>query len=333
MSPFIPLFSTTLVLGSLISISSTHWIFIWMGLELNLLSFIPLITSSNNFKENEAAVKYFLAQALGSSLLLLGALSLMLSPMISFSSNIMYSFITVGLLIKLGAAPCHYWFPQVMNSISWPLCIILSTWQKLAPLMIIMHPLYSETSSIIYFAAIISALVGGIGGLNQTQMRALLAYSSIGHMSWMLASMLFSSFLSLVYFSIYVFMTLAIMLSMYYLSQSSVMMSSSISSMSPIMLMMSMLLLLSLGGLPPLLGFVPKWLVIDMLTSSMNLTLPIILIVGSLINLFYYLSIAFSSIMTQPISLYVNKMMPPVSISVMSLMTITGAGLIPFLIT
>jgi len=91
------------------------------------MSFIPLLTSSHVNQEAEAAIKYFMAQALGRGLLLLGALSLLSSPHLPLSPLLYNSLLIIGLLLKLGLPPCHFWFPSVISSISWPICLILAT--------------------------------------------------------------------------------------------------------------------------------------------------------------------------------------------------------------
>ena len=106
--PYICLFSFTLILGSILALRGNHWIFIWIGLELNLISFIPLLTSSHVNQEAEAAMKYFIAQALGRGLLLLGALSLLSSPHLPLNPLFYNILLIIGLLIKLGLPPCHF---------------------------------------------------------------------------------------------------------------------------------------------------------------------------------------------------------------------------------
>nr|AVW86202.1 NADH dehydrogenase subunit 2 [Pisione sp. YZ-2018] len=304
MLPFSSLFLSTLVIGSLISISSNHWILIWVGLELNLISFIPLLFLSNFNTENEAAMKYFLAQALGSSLLLIGGTNLYFSAQSLISSSLSSYIILLGLLTKLGLPPCHFWFPSVMNSLSWPLCLILSTWQKVAPLLILTY-LFSSLSFItIALIITLSSLVGGVGGLSQSLLKPLLAYSSIGHMSWILAAGLSSLSSSLFYFLIYVIISSSIMflLFLYNLfSLSSAALSSKFSWLIPCSLVLTFL---SLGGVPPFLGFFPKWMVIQNL-AEMGFFIPLILILGSLLNLFYYLNFLFISLINKNTPLFI----------------------------
>lgn len=300
--PFITLFSITLILGSLISLRGNHWIFIWIGLELNLLSFIPLLTFSNLNQEREAAIKYFLAQALGSGLILLRALSFSIKDQIIIDERVLKLFLFTGLLIKLGLPPCHFWFPSVISIISWPICIILATWQKLIPILLITYIMTPSLSYLFILAISFGALIGGIGGLNQTQLRPLLAYSSMGHISWMIAASLTSYSSGILYLVTYIIITLPL-ISIFWSNSSSLSISINNINHSPKIFFFSLfLLVLSLGGIPPLLGFFPKWLVLEG-TSSLSPFLCLIILLGSAFNLFYYLNLLFISILKIPSNL------------------------------
>nr|YP_011004702.1 NADH dehydrogenase subunit 2 [Perinereis wilsoni]WPT28342.1 NADH dehydrogenase subunit 2 [Perinereis wilsoni] len=298
MTPSTFLFALTLISGTLISLSSTNWLYLWMGMELNLLSFIPLIASSRTLQETEASVKYFIIQAIGSGLMLTAGI-MSINPVTLFNfHNLIPVIFFISMIIKLGMAPCHQWLPHVMTSISWSHCMILATWQKVSPLIMMIYIMPRNLYFMIAFIAMLSALIGGIGGLNQTQLRALLAYSSIGHMGWMLSTIECPSNLFAIYFSIYIAISIALM-SM--LNSNNMMMSkvpNSIINMSPMTFYMMMIVIFSLGGLPPFLGFIPKWMIINELASQFMLTLMLTLIAGSLINLFYYFNMTFNFILT-----------------------------------
>lgn len=167
--PFINLFILTLVSRTFIAISSSHWLVVWLSLEINIISFIPMITSSSWLQESEGALKYLLFQALGSSLLLL---------------NIVFPYTRIlvlcGLLTKIGAAPFHFWFPSLIKSLPWFSAGILLTWQKLAPLRVVILSLNLPRALMSLLGAF-GALVGGLGGITQSHLRPMLAYSSIGH--------------------------------------------------------------------------------------------------------------------------------------------------------
>nr|ALQ78801.1 NADH dehydrogenase subunit 2 [Glycera capitata] len=327
--PYYSLFTTTLFMGTFMTLSSNHWVYMWMGFEINLMSFIPMILHSNTNQETEAAVKYFLIQALGSSLILLSSLSMTFNPYSIFSQNVMLFTLIFALMIKMGAAPFHFWLPQIMSSISWLMCMILATWQKIAPLFIIISISSSISNKFIMLIAMISTTVGGLGGLNQTHLRPLLAYSSIAHLGWMIGASSISSCTSTVYFIIYAMMTLSIMSIMFINTLKSNYMSS-ISNM-PISISLSlMILFLSLGGLPPLLGFFPKWLMIKSMIFQNMFMFVSVMIMGSLISLFYYLSLFFNMYTNNMTKIHMNKLTSPLimGITIMSSLTLGIAPLV-----
>nr|YP_009890091.1 NADH dehydrogenase subunit 2 [Polyphaga plancyi]QKK69164.1 NADH dehydrogenase subunit 2 [Polyphaga plancyi]WGO57834.1 NADH dehydrogenase subunit 2 [Polyphaga plancyi] len=283
----------TLVSGTLISISSNSWLGAWMGLEINLLSFIPLMSTTKNMFTTEASLKYFLIQALGSSTLMFLIIMKMITEynpmMINTHSSI---FMLIPLLLKSGVAPLHWWFPSVMEGLNWMNCSILMTIQKIAPLMLMSYLLKMTQISMVFI--LMSAITGAIGGFNQISIRKILAYSSINHLSWMLIALASGKNIWLIYFSIYTIMILAIIL---ILNNFKISFINQLMSMNhnPETKIIFLSLLLSLGGLPPFLGFLPKWIMIQSMIENDMTTLSVIMILMSLITLHYYLRICYST--------------------------------------
>nr|YP_004935231.1 NADH dehydrogenase subunit 2 [Cramptonomyia spenceri]AET13056.1 NADH dehydrogenase subunit 2 [Cramptonomyia spenceri] len=292
------LFIFTLILSTMISISSTSWLGAWMGLEINLLSFIPLMINTKNLMSTEASLKYFLTQALASSILIF----IILIYTIKF--NFIYQFpnlldyeslmICSTLLLKSGAAPFHFWFPSVMGGISWYNNLILMTWQKIAPIMLLS---YCMSNNLIVFSSLFSIILGSLGGLNQISLRKIMAFSSINHLGWMIASMLFNESLWIFYFLIYSFLSFNIIFlfnafQLFYMNQMFLMFNESF-----ILKFIFMISILSLGGLPPFLGFLPKWLIIQSLNSMNYYFLLFSMIIMTMITLFFYLRLTFSAFM------------------------------------
>nr|QVM79205.1 NADH dehydrogenase subunit 2 [Pyrrhidium sanguineum] len=289
------LFLNTLMIGTLLSISSYSWFSMWIGLEINLLSIIPLMKSPGNFFPSEAALKYFITQALASSILMFSIIMIMnMNEFIPQNSNyFMMMVMNSALFTKVGAAPFHMWFPEVMEGLNWNNCLILLTWQKLAPMVLIMY----NTNMITFFSLIIifSSITGSVLGLNQISLRKILAYSSINHIGWMLASMLSSKTIWFIYFLVYSIINLNIILilkqwNVLYLTQLINMLNSN--KINKFLFMMNFL---SLGGIPPFLGFFPKWLTLNFLAQNQFFSLSLILILTALITLFFYLRLTFSS--------------------------------------
>nr|ADF65618.1 NADH dehydrogenase subunit 2 [Vietnamella dabieshanensis] len=290
------LFFIILLSGSLISISSSSWFGAWLGLELNLLTFIPLMINKSPYS-SEAALKYFLTQAMASIFLFfMATLYSLLMKMFLFMPSAfieMKILFSTALLIKMGAAPFHFWFPGVVEGLTWPLCFILMTWQKLAPIALIS---YTFSNFIFAFLVIIScSLIGAFGGLNQTSLRKIMAYSSINHIGWILAGLLISNFLWISYYIFYILLSLPIIMNFYYLQLNYFSQLFSLSDNNNFNNIFMFSNFLSLGGLPPFLGFLPKWAVIQALTMNNYISLAVIMVSLTLIVLFFYSRIFFTT--------------------------------------
>nr|YP_009561681.1 NADH dehydrogenase subunit 2 [Scopura longa]QAT19796.1 NADH dehydrogenase subunit 2 [Scopura longa] len=291
------LFLMTLMSGTLISTSATSWFGAWMGLEINLLSFIPLMMNSKNMFSTEASLKYFLTQALASTVLLFSVLSAML--LYSVPSNLlmpnpfMSMLISSTLLLKMGAAPFHFWFPGVMEGLNWMNSLILMTWQKIAPLMLLSYNLTMGVFTSIII--ILSVLIGSIGGFNQTSLRKILAYSSINHLGWLVAAMLIGENIWYLYFTVYSYLSMTIIVMANSFNIFHVNQIFSLNNLTPLSKFALFTSLLSLGGLPPFLGFLPKWIVIQTMTQSNMIFTISSMVVMTLITLFYYLRMGFSA--------------------------------------
>nr|YP_009441903.1 NADH dehydrogenase subunit 2 [Trypodendron domesticum]AOY40111.1 NADH dehydrogenase subunit 2 [Trypodendron domesticum] len=286
------LFFFTLTAGTFLSISASSWIIAWIGLEVNLLSFLPLMKKSNIYS-SEAAIKYFLTQTMASMILILSLIIFTNKKNFSENLNLVTSLILqVALLLKMGAAPLHFWFPEVISGLDWMMSLILLTWQKIAPMMLLS---YSMNSFLLTIVAIISSFTGSILGFNQTCLRKILAYSSINHIGWMIMALMNSVYAWLSYFLIYILMNLNIIL-MFKTSQtlffSQLMSFYSNNSMK----LFFMFNFISLGGLPPFLGFLPKWVTINSMMYTLGYFPATLIILATLITLYFYLRIIFLSL-------------------------------------
>nr|YP_010946778.1 NADH dehydrogenase subunit 2 [Pseudoglomeris planiuscula]WGO57535.1 NADH dehydrogenase subunit 2 [Pseudoglomeris planiuscula] len=299
------MFLLIMISGLLITISSNSWLSAWMGLEINMLSFIPLMSNDNNILTTEASLKYFLIQALSSSILLFLVISSSLNEsMFMMNFSLMKTFLTIPLLLKSGVAPMHWWFPSVMEGLSWMNCLILLTIQKLAPL-ILMSYFITLFTQLLFLIIIISVIVGTIGGLNQTSLRKIITYSSINHLGWLLAAMSLSENTWMLYFLVYSLLTSTV-ISIIYSTQISTINQTFHFMNNKIMKLMMFLSLLSLGGLPPFLGFLPKWIIIQAFLINKITILSSIMVVMSLITLYYYLRISYSAFIMSSIEIKWN---------------------------
>nr|QXT44271.1 NADH dehydrogenase subunit 2 [Amicotermes ivorensis] len=281
----------------LVSVSSNSWLGAWMGLEINLMSFIPLMSNVKNMYNTEASLKYFIVQVLASAtLLFMVVMKTLMEDLFSFEGN-PYTpmIICTPLLLKSGAAPLHWWFPGVMEGLSWENCALLMTIQKAAPLMLMSYLI--EMTTFTLSIVMMSTIVGAIGGLNQTSMRKILTYSSINHTGWMLIALTTSENLWMVYFMVYSMLTLTVVSAIKLSEVSFINQTMMTSKETKLMKFMMFTSLLSLGGLPPFMGFLPKWIVIQAMIMNGLTPLAVIVVVTSLITLYYYLKISYSSFM------------------------------------
>nr|UCP07163.1 NADH dehydrogenase subunit 2 [Nanhuaphasma hamicercum] len=323
------MFMLTLILSVMISISSNSWFTMWMGMEINLMSFMPLISEKNNSSMKESALTYFLVQAIASMIFMMSIVMMIyknqmeFNKMKNFSKMIMMS----SLAMKSGMSPFHFWMPKMMEGIDWNKCLILMTWQKLIPLMIMSKIIENTMWNL--FIMMSSVIVGAIGGLNQTSLRKLMAYSSISNNGWMMAAMLISEMTWLTFFSIYTIMTMVMtnMMNFYKNYHINQLLSMNEITEKKLMIMMN---ILSISGLPPMMGFLPKWMLIQMMSNS-QLFLMFIMLMTTMIMMYYYLRMMFSSLMimnTKPkwnkLSNKINKkMMIMNKVSIMGLTMIT----------
>nr|URX52642.1 NADH dehydrogenase subunit 2 [Neotermes luykxi] len=287
------LLSTTLVGGVLISISSNSWLGAWMGLEINLMSFIPLMSSHDNIYTAEASLKYFIVQALASStLLFLVVMKALLNQGFAAGSEIHEYVIMTPLLLSMGAAPMHWWFPSVMEGLDWTNCLLLMTIQKAAPMML-SHYLI-KPSIVVLTIIMASVIIGAVGGMNQTSLRKILTYSSINHTGWMLAALLGGSNAWTTYFLMYSLLTTTVIMVTKSFNISFIIQTMMVKS-KPAIKMILFSSLLSLGGLPPFIGFMPKWVVIQVMTMNDLSPIMVMMVMMSLVTLYYYLRICYSS--------------------------------------
>uniref|UniRef100_A0AAU7NI72 NADH-ubiquinone oxidoreductase chain 2 n=1 Tax=Solus parvifenestratus TaxID=1108703 RepID=A0AAU7NI72_9NEOP len=279
-----------LFFSTMISISSNSWFGCWIGLEINLLSFIPLISSPLNLLASEASLKYFLTQSIA-SINFLFVILFKLILMKNFSmDNIISIMINSSLLMKMGSAPFHFWFPNIVEGLSWFNNFILMTWQKITPMVLLSYYFNKE---FLMLMIIFNIIIGAIGGLNQTSLRKLMAFSSINNLGWMIFAIMISENLWIFYFTLYSFL-ISIMcflfhnLNMFFINQLFV------NNIPPLIKMNILINFLSLGGLPPFLGFLPKWIMINFLMLNNFFLMTFLFIMMSLIIIFFYIRIMYS---------------------------------------
>nr|AAF66577.1 NADH dehydrogenase subunit II [Mimus polyglottos]AAQ84786.1 NADH dehydrogenase subunit II [Mimus polyglottos]AEP94619.1 NADH dehydrogenase subunit 2 [Mimus gilvus] len=297
-------FTTSLILGSTITISSNHWITAWAGLEINTLAVLPLISKSHHPRAIEAATKYFLVQAAASALVLFSSMTNAWNTgqwdITQLTCPTSCTILTAAIAMKLGLAPFHFWFPEVLQGCSLLTGLLLSTAVKFPPIVLLFMTSQSLNPTLMTTMAILSAALGGWTGLNQTQTRKILAFSSISHLGWMAAIIIYSPKLALLSFYLYVMMTAAVFLTLNSIKTLKLSTLMTTWTKTPALSAMLMLTLLSLAGLPPLTGFLPKWLIIQELTKQEMIPTAVAMALLSLLSLFFYLRLAYCATITLP---------------------------------
>lgn len=297
-------FFSSLLFSVIFSLSSNSFFIAWIGIEINLVAFIPLALSKSKHSL-ESVLKYFLIQRIASILII-----------ITFNWNIYDSkIITILLLatlvIKIGVPPLHQWLAPVAEGLSWSIFYILITVQKVIPFYIIISLISShEVKNIIVLLTIISALVGAVGGLSQTSVRKIITYSSISHISWIITALLLSRLNWLIYFLFY-WVILAPIVIIFQKAQ--------LSSLNDLIInkkisgLLIALNFLSLGGLPPFSGFIPKLIIVQSAINTQFSILVLPLLIATYMSLFFYIRLV-SSIITISTSLnYSFKVHPPLT--------------------
>nr|AGU68690.1 NADH dehydrogenase subunit 2 [Ptilinopus dupetithouarsii viridior]AGU68778.1 NADH dehydrogenase subunit 2 [Ptilinopus dupetithouarsii viridior]AGU68779.1 NADH dehydrogenase subunit 2 [Ptilinopus dupetithouarsii viridior] len=305
MSPYAKLISTSsLFLGTAITISSNHWVMAWTGLEINTLAIIPLISKSHHPRAIEATIKYFLVQATASALLLFSSMSNAWTTgqwdITQLTHPTSCLLLTIAIAMKLGLVPFHFWFPEVLQGSSMAIALLLSTALKFPPITILFLTSHSLNPTLLTTMAIISTALGGWMGLNQTQIRKILAFSSISHMGWMTIIITYSPNLTLLTFYLYTLMTASVFLTLNATKVLKLATMMTSWTKTPMLNATLMLALLSLAGLPPLTGFLPKWLIIQELTKQEMTTAATTMAMLSLLGLFFYLRLTYYSTITLP---------------------------------
>nr|AKJ78409.1 NADH dehydrogenase subunit 2 [Todiramphus cinnamominus cinnamominus]AWX36037.1 NADH dehydrogenase subunit 2 [Todiramphus cinnamominus]AWX36038.1 NADH dehydrogenase subunit 2 [Todiramphus cinnamominus] len=344
MSPHAKLISMfSLLLGTMITISSNHWMMAWTGLEINTLAIIPLISKSHHPRAIEAAIKYFLVQAAASAMILfsstINAWQTGQWDITQLTSPTASALLTAAIAMKLGLAPFHFWFPEVLQGSPMTTALLLSTMMKFPPITILLLTSHSLNPNLLTLMALMSAALGGWMGLNQTQVRKILAFSSIAHLGWMTIILLYNPKLTLLTFYLYSLMTATVFLSLNTTKSLNLLTMMTSWTKTPPLNAALMLSLLSLAGLPPLTGFMPKWLIIQELTKQEMTPAATMIAMLSLLGLFFYLRLAYYSTITMPPNptnhmkqWHINKSMSP-TIATFASLSILLLPLSPMILT
>nr|YP_009312192.1 NADH dehydrogenase subunit 2 [Cyclocheilichthys heteronema]BAV71589.1 NADH dehydrogenase subunit 2 [Cyclocheilichthys heteronema] len=303
MNPYVfMILLSSLGLGTTLTFASSHWLLAWMGLEINTLAITPLMAQHHHPRAVEATTKYFLTQATAAAMILFASTTNAWMTgewsINDLSNPVASTMFMAALALKIGLAPMHFWMPEVLQGLDLMTGLILSTWQKLAPFALIIQTAQTLDPLLLTLLGVASTLVGGWGGLNQTQIRKILAYSSIAHMGWMIIIIQYAPQLTLITLGMYIIMTSAAFLTMKMSATTKISTLATTWSKNPILTSTTALVLLSLGGLPPLTGFMPKWLILQELTKQELPIVATIMALTALISLYFYLRLCYAMTLT-----------------------------------
>nr|YP_010892789.1 NADH dehydrogenase subunit 2 [Galaxias rostratus]WJQ22246.1 NADH dehydrogenase subunit 2 [Galaxias rostratus] len=296
---------SSLGLGTALTFASSHWLLAWMGLEINTLAILPLMAQHHHPRAIEATTKYFLTQATAAAMILFASTT---NAWVSgewdihqLSHPVPAAIALMALALKIGLAPVHFWMPEVIQGLNLTTGLLLSTWQKLAPFALVVQVAPFVHPAMLTALGVFSTLVGGWGGLNQVQLRKVLAYSSIAHLGWMVLVLQFAPSLTLLALAVYIIMTASAFLTFSVTHSTSVSVLATAWAKAPALVALTSLVLLSLGGLPPLTGFMPKWLILQELTKQGVPLVATLAALTALLSLYFYLRLCYAmSLTTSP---------------------------------
>nr|AQM37799.1 NADH dehydrogenase subunit 2 [Unio tumidus]AQM37813.1 NADH dehydrogenase subunit 2 [Unio tumidus]AQM37827.1 NADH dehydrogenase subunit 2 [Unio tumidus] len=305
-----PVFILLTMATTLFTITSTNSMFMWMMMELNMLTFIPLICLEKSTTEADISLKYLIPQSLASSLFML---SIILSTFGPFSKALA----STALLMKAGSVPMHTWFPVVMYSMNMLAGFTLMTWQKIVPLFLLSIPQLSFTP-LILISALMSALWGSIAGLNQTNIISMLTFSSIAHLSWLISASLLSIKALSMYLMSYALTLLPIFMAMN-ISNMKTHKTAMCGMMEKHLQIALALSLLSLAGLPPLAMFSNKIIVIYLMNKTIMMLILLFMLLSAAISLYFYVILVFTMMFDFSMPLEsTNKMTSPKMVCILS---------------
>ncbi len=311
-------------LGMMVMISAYHFLTLYLGLELLSLSLYAMVALQRDSAfATEAAMKYFILGALASGLLLygmsmlygatgsleLGAVSKAIQSGTADKTLLVFGlvFVVSGLSFKLGVVPFHMWLPDVYHGAPTAMTMLIGSAPKLAAFAFVsrilvsgLQPLVQHWSGMLVILAIASMALGNIAAIAQTNLKRMLAYSTIAHMGFLLLGFIsgdqegYGS--SMFYAVIYVLMTLGtfgmiMLLSRVGFEADKLNDFKGLNQRSPWLAFMMLLLMFSMAGIPPTVGFYAKFSVLNAVVQSGHTWLAIVAVLFSLIGAYYYLRI------------------------------------------
>nr|AOX15200.1 NADH dehydrogenase subunit 2 [Achatinella sowerbyana] len=285
------IFMYIILLTPFLSISSSNWLILWVLMEVNLFSIMPLFTkskSNSNSMLSESMMKYFIVQAVASLILMVSGINLYMNLM--FEGDIYWLIFSMMVFLKLGVFPLSFWVIPVLSGVNNYLIFFLLGPMKIVPLYLMYFHLnfYCNSSMMMkwmfyFIVGLSSMIIGALVGNNMTEFRMMVGASSIAHSGWFVIASVVSGLLA--YFFMYMVSLSFLLISL---------MSSNMTTTALIHCMM----MLSLSGLPPFLLFYPKYLVfLNMLMMQTSLVFIMIVLLSTTLSLNFYLKFSYNFIL------------------------------------
>ncbi len=344
------------VLGMMVMISASHFLTLYLGLELLSLSLYTLVAlQRDSMVASEAAMKYFVLGALASGFLLYGMSilygmtgSLELTKVVAAveqgSSSLLafgLVFVVAGLAFKLGVAPFHMWVPDIYHGAPSAVTLFIGSAPKLAAFAIVMrllvdglHPAVGDWQQMLAIMAVLSLMIGNLAAIMQSNLKRMLAYSTIAHMGFLLLGVLADSYAgysaAMFYVITYALMSLGAFGMVVYLSRAGFEAENlddfkGLNARHPWLAAVMAMVMLSLAGLPPFVGFYAKLTVLQALVGAGWLWLAVIAVIFSLIGAFYYLRVVKLMYFDAP---HANDLAPSGEADVRALLSLNGLGVL-----
>nr|AAG00775.2 NADH dehydrogenase subunit 2 [Laudakia nupta] len=330
---------TGITTGTITTMLSHHWVMAWIGLEMNMVATLPVISKPKNLRSTEATTKYFLTQAIASAMILLASTTNAWQTgswdITQLNNKYSTTIMALALMMKIGAAPVHFWLPEVMQGSTLYTALLITTWQKIAPITLLYLISNHVPPMVLMISGTLSIMVGGWGGINQTQLRKMMAYSSINNIGWTITMMAFSPNIAMLNFFIYIMMATPTLLMLSKTSTKTLQNLTATWTTSPTTTYLMAMLMLSTSGLPPFTGFAPKLMMLNELVTQKLITLATTMAILSLISLLFYLRITYLIMMLTPptttlsLAKWRYQHNQPQLTTIMSVLALMSATLIP----
>nr|QEP09175.1 NADH dehydrogenase subunit 2 [Aphaena discolor nigrotibiata] len=267
----------TILISVMMTMSSNSIMFSWMSLELNLISFLPLLKKSN--KMNEQLMKYLIIQSMSSSMMMI---SMIINSMINNPINESILMMT-GIMMKMGMMPFHLWLPGMMQMMSWEMCMMMTTVQKIIPTVMLVQ---LTSIKMMMIPMMMSMLISPLSGMKQTSMKKMMAYSSITNSPMMIMSLKLSkqqfNMMMMMYFTINIMM-------MNTMKKNNINFMNQLNSQTNMTKISLMISSMSMSGMPPMTGFMIKWMILKS-TINFSLMMPSMILMSSILSSFMYLN-------------------------------------------